>query len=266
MNRHYLRCEPAVLPSVDEAGSAEHFDATAADWDASYDKRSVISHRLRSRMEAAVRLVRPGPGALLEVGIGSGRLMEALSARGWTVSGVDPAPGMVKIARARLPTAANRLTVARAEELPFADRSFDVAVGIAVLEYTDMNRSLAEISRVLRPGGRAVIGLRNGRAPAAAWRHSVMRPFARAAKGIVPFGAPLPKRRRPPLSLAKVRQLLKPAGLTLMHSENVSCELLPEPVDRVAPRLAYRAARRAERVRLARGLLGADRLVVARRQ
>jgi SAM-dependent methyltransferase/catechol 2,3-dioxygenase-like lactoylglutathione lyase family enzyme len=261
----YLRRARAAPPSVDESLSAEHFDATAVDWDASYEKHTVRGQRKRSRMAAAVRLVGEGPGSLLEMGVGSGRLLAELSARGWTVTGVDPAPGMVEIARMRVPAAAERLTVARAEELPFADRGFDVVVAIGVLEYTDMNRSLGELARVLRPGGRAVIGLRNGRAPVAAWRRAVMHPLARAIKGVVSFGGSLPKRRRSPLSLASVHRLLNPAGLAVEHAENVCCELLPDPIDRLAPRLAYRATRRVEHLRLARKLLGTQRLIVARR-
>jgi SAM-dependent methyltransferase len=140
-----------------------------------------------------------------------------------------------------------------------------VVVAIGVLEYTDMNRSLSELARVLRPGGRAVIGLRNGRAPVAAWRRAVMHPLARAIKGVVSFGGSLPKRRRSPLSLASVHRLLNPAGLAVEHAENVCCELLPDPIDRLAPRLAYRATRRVEHLRLARKLLGTQRLIVARR-
>jgi len=261
----YLRRARAIPPSVDETASPEHFDATATDWDASYEKGSMHGHRWRSRMAAAVRLVGEGPGSLLEVGVGPGRLLAELSAHGWTVTGVDPAPGMVEIARTRIPAAAERLTVARAEELPFADASFDVVVAIGVLEYTDMNRSLGELARVLRPQGRAVIGLRHGWAPVAAWRRAVMHPLARAAKGVVSFGASPPKRRRSTLSLARVRQLLNPAGLALEHAENVCCELLPDPIDRLAPGLAYGSARRVENVRLARKLLGTQRLIVARR-
>jgi SAM-dependent methyltransferase/catechol 2,3-dioxygenase-like lactoylglutathione lyase family enzyme len=261
----YLRRARAGPPSVDESRSPEHFDATAGDWDASYEESGVRGQRWRTRLAAAARLVGPGPGMLLEVGVGSGRLLPALWARGWTVSGVDPAPGMVQIARTRTPAAAERLTVARAEELPFADASFDVVVAIGVLEYTDLNRSLGELARVLRPGGRAVIGLRNGAAPVRSWQRAVIHPVARAAKGVVPFGASVPKRRRPPLSLARIHRLLNVAGLAVEHAENVSCELLPDPIDRLAPRLAYWAARRMERLRLARKVLGTQRLIVARR-
>jgi hypothetical protein len=72
-------------------------------------------------------------------------------------------------------------------------------------------------------------------------------------------------RRRPPLSLARIHRLLNVAGLAVEHAENVCCELLPDPIDRLAPGLAYWAARRMERVRLARKVLGTQRLIVARR-
>ncbi|MDX6513675.1 MAG: hypothetical protein QOE36_3179, partial [Gaiellaceae bacterium] len=107
-------------------GAVERFDSVADAWDRRYDGRDADAHRFRSRLDAAVELVGEGPGSVLDVGAGSGRLLEALSARRWTVHGVDPAPRMVELARARVPEAAGRLIIASAEALPFADRTFDV--------------------------------------------------------------------------------------------------------------------------------------------
>jgi SAM-dependent methyltransferase len=249
------------LWTQDVAEYLPHFDRTAAAWDASYDAPTVRGHWQRARLEAAARLVGEGPGALLEVGVGSGRLLAALAARGWDVAGVDAAPQMVELTRARVPEA--RMEVARAEELPFEDASFDAVVAIGVLEYAEVDTSLRELARVLRPGGRAVLGLLNGSAPVVAWSRAVMHPLARRVKRVAPFGRPLPAPRRRPLSVAETRAALDRAGLSLEYVENVGCAVLPDPLDRLP--LAYRAARRAETSQRLRRRLGTQRMVIATR-
>ena len=155
-------------------------------------------------MNATIGLVGPGPGVLLDIGVGSGQLIPPLLEAGWTVHGVDPAPTMLEHARKRAPEAATRLIHGRAEELPYEDNSFDVVVALAVLEYTDMERSVPEVARVLRPGGRAVLCLRNGRAPSALWRRQVIHPLARAVKARRQVGRP-PSTPPPASTLARAR-------------------------------------------------------------
>ena len=91
-------------------------------------------------------------GDVLEVGVGTGRQLphHPPEAR---VTGVDPDAAALRRAAARAPGA--RLVVAEAEALPFADASFDWVVGALVLcTVRDPVAALAEIRRVLRPGGR----------------------------------------------------------------------------------------------------------------
>lgn len=243
----------------------DHFDRTARKWDASYEEDTVRGHRWRARLAAVLESVGEGPGTLLEIGAGTGRLLSALAEGGWTVAAVDAAPSMVAFSRERVPSAAERITVNRAEALPYADDSFDVVVGVGVLEYTDIEAAVRELARVLRPGGRAVLGLHNGRAPASTWRRRVMHPLARVVKRIVPVGAPVGELRRPPLSRAGTRRLLSRAGLEVERFENAGCAVLLDPLDRLAPSLAHSAARAAEPSRLLRRALGTERLVVARK-
>jgi len=98
---------------------------------------------------------------VLDVGCGDGALMAELSRRGATVSGVDPDARAVTAARRRADTEGHSYTVlaGRAEALPFADASFDCVVAIAVLCFVERPEiALAEMNRVLRPGGRLVLG------------------------------------------------------------------------------------------------------------
>src|SRR5438093_9682034 len=85
------------------------FDDRAGWYDGAYDRENADGYALRSRMQAVLRLLGDGPGAILDAGMGPGRLCAELQARGWTVSGIDASREMVAAARARLPDAAERL-------------------------------------------------------------------------------------------------------------------------------------------------------------
>lgn len=250
-------------PSQDELSSAEHYSRIATAWAAGQDQDTPGGHRRRTRLGATLAAIGPGPGELLEIGLGAGHLIPPLERAGWTVHGVEPAPAMLELARERAPVSAGRLIAARAEALPYENDSFDVAVAVGVLEYTDMQRSLLEISRVLRPGGRAVLCLRNGRAPTARWRRNIVHPAVRAVKSRVNAGRRPPLRRRPMLSPARVRRYIVDAGLVPRASDLVGCEVLPDPLDVMAPGLGLRAARAAERSAVLRSVFGTQRVVIA---
>ena len=98
---------------------------------------------------------------VLDVGCGDGALGCAIAARGAEVTGVDADPAMLTAARSR--AARQGLAVAfaegRLERLPFADASFDLVVAMTVLCFVpDAGGAVREMTRVLRPGGRLVIG------------------------------------------------------------------------------------------------------------
>ncbi|MBA2358453.1 MAG: methyltransferase domain-containing protein [Actinobacteria bacterium] len=93
---------------------------------------------------------------MLDVGCGTGRLCAALLARGSRVTGVEPSPEMLAVARARLPVE-TPLVQGRAEELPFPNRSFERAAMSLVVHLVDRGLALPELRRVLAPGGRAAI-------------------------------------------------------------------------------------------------------------
>ena len=120
----------------------------------------------------------------LEIGCGTGyfslNLMQAGAIEQLTCT--DISPGMVEALAANADRLGLRervsVTQAEAESLPFADRSFDLVLGHAVLHHLpDLDRSFAEFHRVLRPGGRILfagepsrLGDRIARLPKAAAR------------------------------------------------------------------------------------------------
>ncbi len=96
----------------------------------------------------------------LDVGCGDGALASELARRGAIVTGLDPDPAMIAAQRqAGIEGAQLRLVEAKAELLPFPDASFDAVLAVAVLCFVrDAERAVVEMARVLKPGGRLVIG------------------------------------------------------------------------------------------------------------
>jgi ubiquinone/menaquinone biosynthesis C-methylase UbiE len=109
--------------------------------------------------ELAVRLTGTGPDDhVLDVGCGPGVAVRRASRVATSVTGIDPAPVMLRVAR--LLTVRRRAPAARylegtAEHLPVPDASATVWWSLATVHHwTDIDAGLAEARRVLRPGGR----------------------------------------------------------------------------------------------------------------
>lgn len=98
---------------------------------------------------------------LLDVGCGDGMLAAELARRGAIVTGLDADPRMVAAAQRRLESERTqlRLIEGQAEHLPFNNESFDYVVAVTVLCFVrDAEQAVTEMARVLKPGGRLVIG------------------------------------------------------------------------------------------------------------
>lgn len=92
----------------------------------------------------------------LDVGCGEGRFCRMLKAEGVTAVGIDPAPALIDHARARDPEGDYR--VEAAEALGFEDGSFDLVVSyLSLIDIPDVRAAIAEMARVLAPGGRLLI-------------------------------------------------------------------------------------------------------------
>jgi len=103
-------------------------------------------------LPALLALLPPPGGAALDLGCGEGRLSRDLHARGYTVTGVDAAPTMVRLAATHQDH--QPVAVADAAALPFRSASFDLVVAYMSLHDIDaMPETVGEVARVLRPRG-----------------------------------------------------------------------------------------------------------------
>src|SRR5688500_15472017 len=105
-----------------------------------------------SRVDAGVNRPAHGPPRILNIGIGDGYFEQQAKARGWQIHSLDPAEQAV----ARLAAEGIAAQAGRIEQLPHADASLDFVVASEVLEHLSEEQrqaGLAEIARVLRPGG-----------------------------------------------------------------------------------------------------------------
>jgi demethylmenaquinone methyltransferase / 2-methoxy-6-polyprenyl-1,4-benzoquinol methylase len=149
-------------PGTLEAGQVQDmFDRIAGVYDLLNSAMTAgLHHRWRER---AVDIAGVGPGArVLDVASGTGDLALELARRvapGGEVVGSDFSEGMLARARRKAGAYPNvRFEWGDALELSYADDSFDAAtVGFGVRNFSDLGRGLAEMVRVVRPGGRVVV-------------------------------------------------------------------------------------------------------------
>ena len=137
-------------------------------------------NKIRRRRATLALLADLPPGRVLDAPCGDGALARELSARGWRVCAADIAPVHVD--------GVTSLRLDLDETLPFSDGAFDAVVSLEGIEHLlSPARCLAELCRVLRPGGRLVVTTPNVNNLQSRWhyliagRFSGFRPLTRRA-------------------------------------------------------------------------------------
>jgi demethylmenaquinone methyltransferase/2-methoxy-6-polyprenyl-1,4-benzoquinol methylase len=152
--------------TVDEAQKAQRvrgvFDSVASNYDLMNDLMSLGAHRAWKAYAVAVANVRPGD-KVLDIAAGTGDLARAFARQAGasgTVVHTDINEAMLRTGRDRLLDDGLVLpsSVCDAEQLPFRSGSFDLAsVAFGLRNMTHKDKALAEMCRVLRPGGRLLV-------------------------------------------------------------------------------------------------------------
>ena len=158
---HWAVADAARLAAVraDRAASAASwFEANAGQWDAI---RSM--HIAESEVEAAISAVLGDTpiDQLIDIGTGTGRMLELFAGRAGQALGIDRSSEMLRLARAKLSERGLGNTELRQADLyalPLADGAADVAIVHHVLHFAQQpGAAIAEAARVLRTGGRLLI-------------------------------------------------------------------------------------------------------------
>ncbi|MGH7092542.1 MAG: ArsR/SmtB family transcription factor [Stellaceae bacterium] len=138
--------------------AAAYFSENAAQW---HEIRSLYVDEREVEAAIAEIVINAAPRDLIDIGTGTGRMLEILAPAVGHALGVDLSREMLSVARVNLErTGLENGIVRRGDmyQLPLPDRSFDAAVIHQVLHYADRPGAvIAEAARVLRPGGVLVV-------------------------------------------------------------------------------------------------------------
>jgi len=156
---------------------------------------------------------------LLDAGCGSGLFSHMAISNGAQVIGVDAAPGLLEVAKERNPQ--NNFMEEDLEALPFASGSFDVVAGFNSFQYAgSFTNALAEAKRVLKDGGKVVIGI---------WDMPEYSDATNILKAISTLLPPPPAGTPGPFALSengKIESICKSLELKMIYKTKVACPFL----------------------------------------
>lgn len=148
----------AAVRATRAEAAQSYFASVARDWDRLRGLH-VPDHAVEAAVEEAVG--EGTPGAMLDLGTGTGRMLERIAPKFGRAVGVDANHAMLAVARANLEQAGlSRVELRQGDiyALPFARGSFDLVVIHQVLHFLDdPGRAVREAAAMLAPGGRLIV-------------------------------------------------------------------------------------------------------------
>ncbi len=144
----------------------ERFDRESPAWREIYrrsGRNPFAYHDKQYRKRYVLEMLGRGSGRALDLGCGAGEFFEGLRRAGYSVVGADFSSEMVRLA-AQAGDGTARLTRADAGSTPFRTHAFRALIAVGLLEYLPEDEgALKEILRIVEPGGKVVVTLRNRR-------------------------------------------------------------------------------------------------------
>jgi SAM-dependent methyltransferase len=212
------------------------FDGMAAGYDELEPWYEHLYARVHAILREALRPQTAGVGTALDAGCGTGFQTVVLEALGYRAHGVDLSSGLLAVARARVPRAT--FVRGRLEALPYADAGFDAVTccGSTLSFVAEPSVAVAELGRVLRPGGRLLLEVEHKWSADLAWMlasaltrdalgygvsaRALWRALARppGASAVLPYPGYGALRL---FTRAELRRLLGAAGLTVVSAWGV---------------------------------------------
>ncbi len=137
------------------------WERSAAAWIASQGAHGDFTRQYVLDPVMTARIAGRGFVTALDIGCGEGRFVRMMAQHGIAAIGIDPTPGLIEEARRRDPTGDYR--IGHAEALDIAEASVDLVVSyLSLIDIEQMQAAIAEMARVLKPGGTLLIANLNG--------------------------------------------------------------------------------------------------------
>ena len=232
--------------------TVSYFDSAAEGYDARYQENSPGGLAFRIRKQHVLELFDKAGGSVLDVGCGTGVIVDELLDLGCQYTGVDPAPKMIENAK-KLHNGKGKtdFAVGSAEIIEYPDETFDAVICMGVLERVgDYEKALGEMVRVLKPGGTLMVTMPNRLSPYLFWRDHIYYPLVAFVKRLIYMF-----RRKPrPLTIPGHRSLTagrfkrdhKQQGAEVTHTVYNVFNLVFPPLEQMWPALAVRAMQLCE--------------------
>lgn len=167
-------------------------------------------------LEVLSRLELSEEKMLLDAGCGSGLFLSMAGATGADIHGIDAAPGLLAVAKKRLPGVT--LLIEDLEGIPFSDESFDIVTGFNSFQYAgSFQNALAEARRVTKKHGKLAMGI---------WGKEEDCDAGTVLKAVGSLLPPPPPGTPGPFALSedgKVEAICQSVGLKVIEKHTVSC-------------------------------------------
>lgn len=265
--------------SRDTAVAAQYdVPGAAAGYADAHEGSGPTARFFRARMDLVSRTLAAVPGGdLLDAGCGPGMMTrELLDSRpgDFRITVLDRSLDMVRAsARRAEPAGGVHALVGRVEAMPFPDAGFDVVLALGVLEYAESAAALAEMARIVRPGGVVLATMLNPMSPYRFVEWYAYWPLLRVVYAVETVLKVAPERRHRPIATGirtyrarSLRAMMVAAGLRPVSVTYFDVTFLVPPLDRVVRRWSRGRTRPGRVPDLGwRNRLGTAYLVLARK-